>query len=318
MAEARPRPTGEALQPTRDLRATLPDLVDTLLDKGVYLDLDLIITVADIPLIGVNLRATVAGIETMLEHGMMRRWDAQTREWVRRSVTRQLPLADDEDVVARMAGGRRLQEPAPLWRPGTVYLTTRRLLVWRAEPRELLWQADLADVVGVFLRTEPSVGGEDRTRVVVETSAGETVLSAAAPERLRDLLLEHGARPARARSARDEPAPLLREHTWYLERLAGRDTWRGGTAVLDASGVLTWRGALDGRPAVRLRPDRIASVDVEHGRSPVGRQVVVVRARADDGAAATVRLATADATRLARAVADVAGRRALEPTGGTR
>ena len=77
-----------ALQPTRDLHATLPDLLDALLDKGVYLDLDLIVTVADIPLIGVSLRAMVGGIETMLEHGMMRAWDEQTREWVRRSLAR--------------------------------------------------------------------------------------------------------------------------------------------------------------------------------------------------------------------------------------
>lgn len=320
LSDDRPgRGAPDALEPTRDLRATLPDLVDVLLDKGVYLDLDLIVTVADIPLIGVNLRATVAGIETLLEHGMMRRWDAQTRAWVRRSVARHLPLADDEDVVARMAGGHRQEEPAPLWRPGTIYLTTRRLLVWRADPRELLWQADLADVVGVALRAEPTIGGEDRTRVVVETSAGTTLLSAAAPERLRDLLVQHGARPAAGGPARDEPAPpLLRDHAWYCERLAGRSTWRGGTATLDETAGLVWQGPLDARPAVRLRPDRIAAVDVERGRTPTGARVLVVHGRTGDGTATTVRLAVADASRWARAVAELAGLRALEPTGGPR
>jgi hypothetical protein len=308
---------GDVLEPTRDLRATLPDLVDALLDKGVYLDLDLIVTVADIPLIGVNLRATVAGIETMLEHGMMRRWDAETREWVRRSVTRHVPLADDEDVVARMAGGHRQEEPAGLWRPGTVYLTTRRLLVWRADPSELLWQADLDDVVGVGLRVEPTVGGEERTRVLVETRAGTALLTAAAPEHLRDLLLAHGARPAAGPSP-DAAPPLLRAHAWYLERLADRSTWRGGTATLDATAGLTWQGPLDGRPAVRLRPERITAVDVVRGRTPTGARVVVVHGRAGAGAVPVVRLAVADAAAWARAVADVAGLRALEPAGGAR
>ena len=36
------------MQPTRDPRITLPGLVEVLLNKGVYLNLDLIITVADI------------------------------------------------------------------------------------------------------------------------------------------------------------------------------------------------------------------------------------------------------------------------------
>ncbi|KHK96643.1 gas vesicle protein GvpM [Microbacterium mangrovi] len=67
------------MSPTRDQRATLGALVDVLLDKGVYLDLDLIITVADIPLIGVNLRATIAGMETLLEYGLMREWDERIR-----------------------------------------------------------------------------------------------------------------------------------------------------------------------------------------------------------------------------------------------
>jgi hypothetical protein len=76
------KPSPSPLEPTRDQHATLAALVDVLLDKGVYLDLDLIITVADIPLIGVNLRATIAGMQTMLDYGMMRevRGNAPERE----------------------------------------------------------------------------------------------------------------------------------------------------------------------------------------------------------------------------------------------
>lgn len=60
------------LRPVGDPRATLPDLMEALVNKGVILHLDLLISVAEIPLIGVNLKA-VAGMETMLEHGLMER-----------------------------------------------------------------------------------------------------------------------------------------------------------------------------------------------------------------------------------------------------
>ena len=77
MTESAFRPADRSLpmEPTRNPEVSLSDLITVLLDKGTYLNLDLIISVADIPLIGVNLRATIAGMETMLEYGMMRDWD---------------------------------------------------------------------------------------------------------------------------------------------------------------------------------------------------------------------------------------------------
>src|ERR1700710_567211 len=132
------------VQPSRDQRATLAGLVDVLLNKGVYLDLDLIITVADIPLIGVNLRATIAGMETMLEYGLMKGWDERTRAWDRQSVSRQIPLLDGEEILAKMAGGYYdpgSERSFATWRLGTLLLTTHRLIVFRREPPEVLWES---------------------------------------------------------------------------------------------------------------------------------------------------------------------------------
>ena len=47
---------------------------ERLLDKGIILNLDLVIGVAGIPLIGINLRAAIASIETMIEYGLMAAW----------------------------------------------------------------------------------------------------------------------------------------------------------------------------------------------------------------------------------------------------
>lgn len=63
-----------------EAKATLVDLLDRVLDKGLVIQADLIISVAGIPLIGLNLRAALAGMETMLDHGLMHEWDQRVRE----------------------------------------------------------------------------------------------------------------------------------------------------------------------------------------------------------------------------------------------
>lgn len=47
------------------------ELLDRALNKGVILNADLIITVADVPLLAANLKLALASVETMLKYGMM-------------------------------------------------------------------------------------------------------------------------------------------------------------------------------------------------------------------------------------------------------
>jgi len=72
------------VEPTRDRHATLVDLLDRVLDKGLVINADIIISVAGIPLLGINLRAALAGMETMLKYGLMKDWDKLTREHAQR------------------------------------------------------------------------------------------------------------------------------------------------------------------------------------------------------------------------------------------
>ena len=66
------------MNPERE--SSLVEILDRLLNKGAILNADLIISVAGIPLIGLNLRAALASMETMLEYGMMEDWDKSSRE----------------------------------------------------------------------------------------------------------------------------------------------------------------------------------------------------------------------------------------------
>ncbi|WP_308190784.1 gas vesicle protein [Arthrobacter hankyongi] len=319
----------EDMQPTRDPQATLSELVDALLNKGVYLDLDLVITVADIPLIGISLRAAIAGMETMLEYGMMNGWDERTRAWVRDSVARQVLLRPDEDVVAGMAGGYYWQDPsssAATWRQGRIYLTTERLIVCRREPPEVLWQAALGAVSGLELRTEPSVGGAIRTRLLVRTDDGAAaLLSAAEPARLKDLVrnrldgtgqIAAGA-PAfgssQAGDGAEEPDTLLfKGDLWYQEIRATGPVWRGGTGRYDVQEGFTWQDPRDRRPAIRLQPDEITAAGIEsagtdEARLPAGISSILILGTAEG----TIRLASARAEQWAMLLRGVsrAGRR---------
>lgn len=60
-------------------RATFSDLLDRVLDRGVVINADVVISLAGVPLIGLNLRAALAGIETMVQYGASPSWDGAVR-----------------------------------------------------------------------------------------------------------------------------------------------------------------------------------------------------------------------------------------------
>ena len=64
-------------------RATVVDLLDRILDRGLILDADILISLAGVPLIGVKLRVALAGMETMVQYGLMQDWDQGVRQAAR-------------------------------------------------------------------------------------------------------------------------------------------------------------------------------------------------------------------------------------------
>ena len=264
-----------AMEPTRDPAATLPDLLEVLLNKGVHLNLDLIISVADIPLIGVNLRATIAGIETMLEYGMMRQWDEQTRDWVQKSLSKRLPMAEGEEVLAAMAASHYQGDFHHTWQPGRAYLTTHRLIVHRRDPAETLWQAPLTAITSVEPFQETSVGGETRTRLIIGlTDGSETKISAADPQQLVKLTRRQLNQPQSPspQQAAQQSGPRMAGTMWYLETLSNAATWRGGRGMLGTAAEdqpeLTWQSPMDSRASIRLRSSEVESIGLEQRSNP--------------------------------------------------
>jgi len=122
------------MKPERD--SCLVEVLDRLLNKGVILNADLIISVGGVPLIGLNLRAALASMETMLHYGIMQDWDESNRE--RPGLAGSCPkIEDGEEIILKSFGYIRQDcGTANNWIPGSWHLTSRRLFLWRSSPRE--------------------------------------------------------------------------------------------------------------------------------------------------------------------------------------
>ena len=145
-------------------RATLVDLLDRVFDKGVVIQADIIISVSGIPLIGVNLRAALAGMETMLEYGMMQDMDAKTRMWeAQHRKNKQVPLSQGEEVVLDTFGSYYYSRGIySAWKSGRFYLTGARLLLYQQEPTGVVFETPLDGIRAIAVRKERSFTGKDR------------------------------------------------------------------------------------------------------------------------------------------------------------
>jgi hypothetical protein len=64
------------MEPTKNEMHAIVEFVDVLLREGVVVQADVMVTVADIPLVGISLRAAIAGMTTMTHYGIFKDWDA--------------------------------------------------------------------------------------------------------------------------------------------------------------------------------------------------------------------------------------------------
>lgn len=154
------------MEPERDWkgRATLVDLLDRIFDKGVVLYADVIISVAGIPLIGVNLRAVLAGMETMLEYGVMQDMDVKTRMWEsQKSKMKEVPMIKGEELVLKMYGSYHYESGIyNAWKSGQIYLTNTRLLLYQKEFDEKVFETPIDRIKAITVIRQTSFTGKDK------------------------------------------------------------------------------------------------------------------------------------------------------------
>ncbi len=76
--------------------SALVDLLDRVLDKGLVVQADIVVTLAGVPLLGINLRAALASMDTMISYGMMEDLDEKIR------MEKQPIIKTEEKELARL------------------------------------------------------------------------------------------------------------------------------------------------------------------------------------------------------------------------
>jgi len=139
------------LEPTRN--SALIDLIDRILVKGVILHADIVISVSGVPLIGVNLKAAIAGMTTMLDYGMMEAWDEKIRRYALENSEEEAPLDKNEEIIFKTFASHCYSDTSlrNLWRHGYLYLTNKRLFLFRKKPAKILFEAPLDKIKGLTI-----------------------------------------------------------------------------------------------------------------------------------------------------------------------
>jgi hypothetical protein len=149
----------------RESEVGLVDLLDRVLHKGLVLNADVIITVSGIPLIGLNLRAILASVDTMVAYGMWKDWDQAQRaiasEEERHKVREATRFLQGQTPVYRsFCSCRENSGTIRAWRPGTLYVTDTRVVVNRREPLEILSESEFEEIKGYAIEDAETVAGK--------------------------------------------------------------------------------------------------------------------------------------------------------------
>lgn len=269
------------LLPSRCCKATLVDLLDRVLEKGLVINADIIISVAGIPLLGVNLRTALAGMETMLKYGLMREWDERTREWERKHIEkREALLLPEEDIFLQMYGAHWYSKGIyRAWRPGHLYLTNKRLFLLRSEPGEMLFETALEKIEGLAIKRETHFTGIEIDMVYLTLNPERlTYLYAERPkelleaieEKMRALGLSFDENPPLPPLTAEidrflvEDAITAEAKMWYQVPASGTmgETWRPGRLYLTDKRLFWWCNE-DRKVLFDVRLTQITGIRVE-------------------------------------------------------
>lgn len=92
------------MRPERNDEAIV-DVLDVILRDGAMVQADVMIGIADVPLVGINLRAAIAGMHTMREYGYFETWDEEIRgRGLAGDEAGHQPVTTDDEVPDRSGG----------------------------------------------------------------------------------------------------------------------------------------------------------------------------------------------------------------------
>ncbi|MDA2936604.1 gas vesicle protein [Patescibacteria group bacterium AH-259-L05] len=80
-----------AIEATKDTAGTLVDVIDRILDKGLVINADIMVSVAGVELLGIKIRAALASFETAARYGLEfpSGTNVETEAWKEAQVSRE-------------------------------------------------------------------------------------------------------------------------------------------------------------------------------------------------------------------------------------
>ena len=298
-----------AMEPKRNTNAGLVDLLDRVLDKGLVLNADVLISVAGIPLLGLNLKAALAGMDTMLKYGIWEDWDAAQRAWAteerRRKELNKLPLQEGEKILFRTFGTHWHSKGIyHSWRPAHIYVTNRRIFLYRKEPSELLFTAYYEDIMGYAIEKKLNVAKKETDYLCIMLKNGAIAkLHPSDAYAVKDAVVAEMNRLGF--SCKEMSAPVIDENAdkflkkgerlvhcekmWHLEETfapggISRGTWKAGRLHITSERVCWWHD-FDERIAFDLSLGDIGAVGIETrdlGGFPSTRPAIIISHRGGD------------------------------------
>jgi len=269
------------MEPSRDTHATLVDLLDRILDKGLVINADIIISVAGIPLLGVNLRAALAGMETMIKYGVMQAWDEKSRAWESEHRKKNIPaLAKGEEITLKMYGSYYYCKGIyNSWSPGYFYLTDKRLILYRQDFDEITFQIPLEEIKALVSKEESHFTNEKIKLVLylIDKQDHVHLLSVAEMDQFNSAIMQnleisqHFLEESQVIPEFEEgPIDFLTEgeevsyrgkNVWYLMPAEGiqHETWRPGHLYLTNKRFCWWYD-FEKRLIFDIPVDRITNV----------------------------------------------------------
>lgn len=267
--------------------ARLGDLLERVLDRGVIIHADIILSVAGIPLVGISLHSALASIETMISYGMLEDWDAEAR------AEAAVQAANDEadrlapgelHILEQYGSYRGARGIKMLWQPGRILLTDRRFVVFRPLPHEVFIDVPLDDVASLGVTHRDAVAEPSDVLCVMRSNGDIAILSAEHPtlleasvrDRIRRLGRDAGVLDEAVARRYTDPDMRAGSRLRYLsasDNGDGDDAWMSGWAMLDDYSFCWWPDpdGDDGPRGLRTAGVRVPLCDVrdisiDHGR----------------------------------------------------
>ncbi len=256
------------MEPVRDMDYKLVDVLNAILDTGVLINADVIITVSGVPLLGINLRAALGGMATMLDYGLMEAWDDSIRKHYTEEVAdRKLPLANNEKIILSTFGSHYYNQGiSRIWRHGIIHLTNKRLMLSRTNTREILFETPIEKIRALMHEEDPLK--KDGGKVCMRLENGEAVLRSGNSKKLKDglekSLTENGIVfeydiPANP-SFSDEK---IIQNVWFLSPPSDiiGETWMPGHMHITNERIY-WTHKADGKILFSIPVKNIIAVDI--------------------------------------------------------